>query len=160
MPVLNSTTFSRLFFSAWPRSGAPLSSDLEGALYKFWLIDWLKVIATVTKLYLQFQSHSYCYKVIATARKSRLLLHSHSYYQWQHLWISLVLMNKLVPCSWLLSGAQKNLEATITIATVTKSWLRLQSHRVLLQINGFSYLVCLETSSLHSMLVKCQDTVL
>ena len=32
----NSTTFSRLFFSAWPGSGAPLSRDLEGALvYKF-----------------------------------------------------------------------------------------------------------------------------
>ena len=30
-----------LFFSAWPGSGAPLSRYLEGALYKFWLIDWL-----------------------------------------------------------------------------------------------------------------------
>ena len=30
-----STTFSRLLFSAWPGSGAPLSRDLEGALYKF-----------------------------------------------------------------------------------------------------------------------------
>jgi len=39
--VLNSTTFSRLYFSAWPGSGAPLSRDLEGVLYKFWLIDWL-----------------------------------------------------------------------------------------------------------------------
>ena len=38
--ILNSSTFSRLFFSAWPGSGAPLSRDLEGALYKFWLIDW------------------------------------------------------------------------------------------------------------------------
>src|SRR6218665_2865489 len=35
--VLNSTTYSRLFFSAWPGSGAPLT--LEGALYKFLLID-------------------------------------------------------------------------------------------------------------------------
>ena|SRR6218665_184633 len=36
-PVLNSTTFSRLLFSAWPGSGAPLITirDLEGALYKF-----------------------------------------------------------------------------------------------------------------------------
>ena len=29
-----------LLFSAWPGSGAPLSRDLEGALYKFWLIDF------------------------------------------------------------------------------------------------------------------------
>jgi len=36
-----SITFSRLFFSAWPGSGAPLSKYLEGALYKFLLIDWL-----------------------------------------------------------------------------------------------------------------------
>src|SRR6218665_1280033 len=35
LPVLNSRTFSRLFFSAWPESGAPLSRSLEGALYKF-----------------------------------------------------------------------------------------------------------------------------
>jgi len=35
LPVLNSRTFSRLFFSAWPESGAPLSRYLEGALYKF-----------------------------------------------------------------------------------------------------------------------------
>ena len=38
-PVHNSTTFSRLSFSAWPGSGAPLSRDLEEELYKFWLID-------------------------------------------------------------------------------------------------------------------------
>src|SRR6218665_176229 len=35
VPVLNSTTFSRLFFSAWPGSGLPLSRYLEGVLYKF-----------------------------------------------------------------------------------------------------------------------------
>src|SRR6218665_3216590 len=35
VPVLSSTTFSRLFFFAWPESGAPLSRNLEGALYKF-----------------------------------------------------------------------------------------------------------------------------
>src|SRR6218665_970333 len=35
IPVLNSTTFSRLFFSAWPGPGAHLSRELEGALYKF-----------------------------------------------------------------------------------------------------------------------------
>ena len=39
VPVLNSATFSRLFFSAWPGSGAPLSRDLEGVLNKFCLID-------------------------------------------------------------------------------------------------------------------------
>ena len=38
---LASTTFSRLFFSAWPGSGVPLSRYLEGVLYKFWLTDWL-----------------------------------------------------------------------------------------------------------------------
>jgi len=36
--VLNSTTFSRLFFSTWPGSGTPLSRDLEGGyIYFYWL---------------------------------------------------------------------------------------------------------------------------
>ena len=39
LPVLNSTTFSRLFCSAWLGSGVPLTRDLEGVQYKFWLID-------------------------------------------------------------------------------------------------------------------------
>ena len=38
---------SRLFFFAWPGSGAPLSRYLEGALYKFWVIhcfiDWIQL---------------------------------------------------------------------------------------------------------------------
>src|SRR6218665_133367 len=35
VPVLNSTKFLRQFVSDWPRSGAALSRDLEGVLYKF-----------------------------------------------------------------------------------------------------------------------------
>ena len=48
LPVLNATTFSRLCFSAWPGSGAPLSRDLEGALYKFCLVDWIAYAAAVS----------------------------------------------------------------------------------------------------------------
>jgi len=33
--VLNSSAVSKLFFSACPELGAPLSMDLEEALYKF-----------------------------------------------------------------------------------------------------------------------------
>ena len=35
VPDLNSYTFSKLFFYAWPGLEAPLSRGLEGVLYKF-----------------------------------------------------------------------------------------------------------------------------